>query len=183
MTMFFPAVSRIGRTIVFGSAASGMIRGGTCLLLLLVAVARRGDCKPLELQGYPHTPQDQEDFHQYVQDGKFEHLERKFGLQDLLRMLESYIEEPTRKPLAHLEPLTLEQYERLREYHGRHGNGQLMPQSPPLEEPDLQIIDVADLMQPEDDKRGGYMSLCHFKICNMGRKRSVGSPLQALRSP
>lgn len=24
----------------------------------------------------------------------------------------------------------------------------------------------------EDTKRGSYMSLCHFKICNMGRKRS-----------
>ncbi|XP_063237950.1 uncharacterized protein LOC134539683 isoform X2 [Bacillus rossius redtenbacheri] len=25
----------------------------------------------------------------------------------------------------------------------------------------------------DEDKRGSYMSLCHFKICNMGRKRNL----------
>ncbi|XP_075237083.1 CNMamide [Lycorma delicatula] len=29
---------------------------------------------------------------------------------------------------------------------------------------------------PREDKRGSYMSLCHFKICNMGRKRGYWNP-------
>lgn len=29
------------------------------------------------------------------------------------------------------------------------------------------------LVVPQQPKRGNYMALCHFKICNMGRKRSA----------
>lgn len=47
---------------------------------------------------------------------------------------------------------------------------------PPLPLPlPLQAKMLSAIQDKEDymkDKRGSYMSLCHFKICNMGRKRN-----------
>nr|CAD7203647.1 unnamed protein product [Timema douglasi] len=35
------------------------------------------------------------------------------------------------------------------------------------------LIRQPDGLNKDEDKRGSYMSLCHFKICNMGRKRNL----------
>nr|CAD7441750.1 unnamed protein product [Timema bartmani] len=35
------------------------------------------------------------------------------------------------------------------------------------------FIRQPDGLNKDEDKRGSYMSLCHFKICNMGRKRNL----------
>nr|AZK31379.1 neuropeptide precursor [Nezara viridula] len=36
----------------------------------------------------------------------------------------------------------------------------------------IEFLQAHDL-QNKADKRASYMSLCHFKICNMGRKRTL----------
>ncbi|XP_034243395.1 uncharacterized protein LOC117646501 [Thrips palmi] len=41
-----------------------------------------------------------------------------------------------------------------------------LPVAPEAEEPNKALV------VPQQPKRGNYMALCHFKICNMGRKRS-----------
>ncbi|KAF4524112.1 hypothetical protein B566_EDAN007695 [Ephemera danica] len=52
----------------------------------------------------------------------------------------------------------------------------LLPQSPRLLPRPINMLASDSEAIDDKDKRGNYMSLCHFKICNMGRKRNLRTP-------
>uniref|UniRef100_A0A1B6GUY6 Somatostatin/Cortistatin C-terminal domain-containing protein n=1 Tax=Cuerna arida TaxID=1464854 RepID=A0A1B6GUY6_9HEMI len=73
--------------------------------------------------------------------------------------------------LLQLAALQQQQRQRLAELEEGMGEGEELPVPLPLQGrlPHLAFQDKDEFIK---DKRGSYMSLCHFKICNMGRKRN-----------
>ncbi|XP_059472624.1 uncharacterized protein LOC132194975 isoform X2 [Neocloeon triangulifer] len=162
-----------------------LIRGGTYLLLLIIAVIHSGQC-------LPHGPVIENSIiatevlkrlHEKMQlKDDLDAIEQEFEtvanlcLQQLAKMLDNYKqrqkERPLERPHTYQDPL----YEQVQ--------GQLEEQLQPYEVDqwtDEDKLNAIMDLQPEDDKRD--MSLCHFKICNMGRKRSVGSAMPLSQIP
>uniref|UniRef100_A0A1B6KGG9 Uncharacterized protein n=1 Tax=Graphocephala atropunctata TaxID=36148 RepID=A0A1B6KGG9_9HEMI len=64
-----------------------------------------------------------------------------------------------------------QQRQRVAELEEGVGEGEEFPASLPYQGR-LPLLALQDKEEYFKDKRGSYMSLCHFKICNMGRKRN-----------
>nr|UES72872.1 CNMamide [Carausius morosus] len=152
-----PAARRISRTTRVAAPTHGMSLSGAAVLAALlatwgcVAAEQRRDAPPLEAGVY--LPE----------------LEEQVDLADVLNQGDQELDESRSEAARKLASLLSV----LRSTLNERQQGQAAAEDE--DDPQQLAVPFPALLPllKDEDKRGSYMSLCHFKICNMGRKRNL----------